>query len=166
MRQYNPRPIPINQGGFKMPNYPYSDDYMQYDFLMHRYVLTPQCVQEYLGVNLERYNSPNAVDAILRQISNKIYAYIHDYNVNNDLQDYIIAKTESGRRIIKEAMEQQFLYESAVGNVDVILSAEKRSFRIAPVAESVLLRIIPEIGTTILYTGCLRLNARYDDTRW
>ena len=145
-----------------MPNYPYSDDYMQYDYIMHRYVLTAKDVQENLGVNLDRFDSPNAVDAILRQISIKIYAFIHEYNIANDLQDYIIAKTETGRKIIKEAMEQQFLYESAVGNVDLILSADKRGFRIAPITESVLLRIIPEIGTTILYTGNLRLNTTFD----
>lgn len=149
-----------------MPNLPYSDDYMQYDYIMHRYVLTAKDVQENLGVNLDRFSSPNAVESILRQISIKIYAYIHDYNFNNDLQDYIIAKTLTGRKIIKEAMEQQFLYESAVGNVDIILSSEKRGFRIAPITESVLLRIIPEIGTTILYTGCLRLNANFDDSGW
>ena len=145
-----------------MPNYPYSDDYLQYDYIMHRYVLTAKDVQENLGVNLDRFDSPNAVDAILRQISIKIYAFIHEYNIANDLQDYIIAKTETGRKIIKEAMEQQFLYESAVGNVDLILSADKRGFRIAPITESVLLRIIPEIGTTILYTGNLRLNTTFD----
>ena len=145
-----------------MPNYPYSDDYMQYDYIMHRYVLTAKDVQENLGVNLDRFDSPNAVDAILRQIAVKIYAFIHEYNIANDFQDYIIAKTETGRKIIKEAMEQQFLYESAVGNVDLILSADKRGFRIAPITESVLLRIIPEIGTTILYTGNLRLNTTFD----
>lgn len=147
-----------------MPNYPYSDDFMTYDYTTHRYVLTAKGVEQNCGINLERYKTPNAVDAILRQISAKIYAYIHDYNVNNDFQDYIIAKTETGRRIIKEAMEQQFIYESAVGNVDIILSADKRGFRIAPITESALLRIIPEIGTTILYTGNYRLCATLDVT--
>lgn len=140
-----------------MPKYPYSDDFMTYDLYSHRYVLTPKNIEQNLGVNLSRFKTPNAVEALLKQVSAKVYAYIHDYNVNNDLQDYIIAKTESGRKIIREAMEQQFLYESAVGNVDIMLTADKRAFRIAPITESALLRIIPEIGTTILYTG--NLNA-------
>lgn len=148
-----------------MQNLPYSNDFLEYNYTTHRYRLTRAAVEQ-MGINLSRFKSPNAVEAILNQISAKIYAFIHDFNVDNDLQDYVIAKTETGRRIIQEAMEQQFIYESAVGNVDLVLSADKRGFRIAPITESVLLKIIPEIGAPIVYTGNLQTYINDNGAPW
>lgn len=34
-------------------NEPYSDAYMHYDELKHRYILTPKCVLDELGIDME-----------------------------------------------------------------------------------------------------------------
>ncbi len=34
-------------------NEPYSDAYMRYDELKHRYILTPKCVLDELGIDME-----------------------------------------------------------------------------------------------------------------
>lgn len=136
--------------------YPYSDRYMTFDEVSHRYILTVEDVFENLSINLsERINSENVRKRLLKHISNQIYNFIHSHNTNNDWQDYVIAKTESGRKIIKEAMEEQLIYFLTVGDLSRSLDKEERSIVIDEMAKECLLRTIPEIGTTILYTGRL-----------
>lgn len=135
---------------------PYDDKYMKFDFTTHRYVLTEEDSFDNLAINLsERIENENVRKRVLRTVSNQIYNFIHSHNTNNDWQDYIIAKTESGRAIIKEAMEEQLIYFLTAGNVSRSLDKEERSLAIDEMAKEVLLRTIPEIGTTILYTGAV-----------
>ena len=143
-----------------MNNYPYSDNFMVYDFENHRYVLTEKDVEENLGINLaSRSKNYKARERLLKQVSREIYAFIHEYTYSGcePIKDYIIATTKSGREKIKEAMEQQFDYIMRVGEVSKSTDAEKRSFKIDSIAKSILEEYIPELGTNLLYTGYLRL---------
>ncbi len=147
-------------------NYPYSDDYMIYDYKTHRYVLTAKDLADCFNEDLQKkFKDGKDVDPFLRQVSARMYSFIHRHNIHTLMQDYIIAKTASGREIIKEALEQQALYMLTVGDISRSLDANHRALNIDETAEDTLLRDIPEIGTTILYTGSLRFCTK-DATEW
>lgn len=134
--------------------FPKDDKYMKFDKASHRYVLTEADVFENLAINLsERVENENVRKRLLDYISKQVYNFIHTFNKANDWQDFIIAKTESGRAIIKEAMEEQLIYFLTVGDVSRSLNREERAFAIDEMCKQCLLKTIPEIGTTILYTG-------------
>jgi hypothetical protein len=120
---------------------------------------------ENLGIDIEaRLTVPNAIPALLNRISVKIYSFIHTHNVNNQLQDYIIAKTESGRRIIREAMEEQLIYFLTVGDLSRSVDEAERRLAIDQTAIDILLQPIPEIGCSILYCGklpCVKFEGEY-----
>lgn len=137
---------------------PYSDEYMFFDKATNRYVLTEKDVLETVGVNLSaRSKSEESKRAYLRLASTQIYNYIHKHNMNNELQDFIISHTETGRAIIKEAMEMQVLLFASAGNLSVLPDENMRRLSVDMNAVAVLERLIPELGTTILYTGNLRV---------
>jgi hypothetical protein len=137
---------------------PYSDEYMFFDKATNRYVLTEKDVLETVGINLSaRSKSEESKRAYLRLASTQIYNYIHKHNMNNELQDFIISHTETGRAIIKEAMEMQVLLFASAGNLSVLPDENMRRLSVDMNAVAVLERIIPELGTTILYTGNLRV---------
>ena len=147
-------------------NFPYSDEYMTYDYKTHRYVLTKKCMLEKYNENLQvKFKNEKDVEPFLRQVSTEIYSYIHSHNINTKMQDYILAKTESGREIIQEAMEQQALYMLTVGIISRSLDPTHRALRIDETANDTLLRDIPEIGTTILYAGNLCYRS-CDNSEW
>ena len=137
--------------------YPLTDDFMIFDNETQRYILTEKDVNINLGINiLERLKNPNTLKAILKQVSNQIYMFIHKHSNNNDLQDYVISHTEKGRKIIKEAMEQQLIYYLAVGDLSKSTDEKKRALAIDMVAQETLMQTIPEIRTSICYTGNIR----------
>ena len=134
--------------------YPYSDDRMTYDYETHRYILTEKSVLEELGINLaERSKNEVARANLLKLASAQVYRFIHEHNVANDFQDYIIAKTESGRKIIKEAMQHQLTYLMMVGDLSRSADINKRALWFDDNAKQVLYRPIPEIATSVCYTG-------------
>lgn len=134
--------------------YPHTDAYMVYDYKSHRYLLTEQDIEENLGINLaERNDNEVARRNLLNLCSQHVYNYIHSHNVSNAVQDYIIAKTATGRAIIKEAMEHQLVYIMTAGDLSRVPDVNLRALWFDEQAKQVLLKEIPEIGTTILYTG-------------
>lgn len=141
-----------------MLKYPYDDDYMTYDYNTHRYVLTLQDVKQNLGIDLENRTGAtfaNSIPTLLNKVSLKVYAFIHTHNVANKYQDYIIAKTEDGRRIIREAMEEQLTYLLTVGDVSRSLDVNERALAIDETTKQILLEPIREIGCSICYCGTL-----------
>ena len=147
-------------------NYPLIDQYMTYDFDSHRYVLEPKYIYDkYKFLLADDLQSSEMVKPFLDMISVQVYGFIHKHNINTMLQDYIIAKTKTGRRIIKEAMEQQFMLVASVGDVTRMLEEARRVNWLDISAENILGEIIPEIGTCILYTGNLRFYSD-DKTEW
>lgn len=134
--------------------YPLSDDFMIFNEQTNRYVLTEKDVLLNLGTNLsERVKDKNAINALLNLVSQHVYRFIHMHNIQNDFQDYIIAHTETGRIIVKEAMEQQLTYILTVGDLTRSTDEKKRMLWFDDLAKETLMRTIPEIGTTICYTG-------------
>ena len=124
--------------------YPYNDDNMIFNYVTHRYVLTEKGVRAYAAVSLgESFKSDvaNSITAFLNLASQQTYNIIHSYNVNTEVQDYIIATTKSGREMIQEAMINRLLF----------LLTERKIFDEA--FYSVITRILPEINTSICYSG-------------
>ena len=139
--------------------YPYSDEFMVYDYENHRYILTEKDVEVNLGISLSaRSKNANARAQVLKQVSRQIYSFIHDYSLTGSeiVKDYVIATTENGRKKIKEAMEQQLIYFLTVGDVSRTTDETKRKMRIDETAKSILEEYLPELGTNLLYTGKLR----------
>lgn len=136
--------------------YPLSDDYMTFNGNTGRYVITEKDVLENIGIDLSARSKSDIVkNAYLNLASIQIYNFIHKHNINNDLQDYIIANTKTGRKIIKEAMELQVLMFASAGNLAVLPDEKMRALSVDMNAAIILERVIPEIGTSILYTGKL-----------
>lgn len=140
--------------------YPYNDEYMIFDSDTNRYILTEKCVMDRIGLQLqEKVNERNAINQraainrILWQVSNAIYSYIHKFNYRTDIQDYIIAKVPSARKIIQSAMEEQLLYMSLKGDLSRSTDKEKRDMYIDETAKSMCEMRLPEIGIPIIYTG-------------
>ena len=86
--------------------------------------------------------------------------------MNNALQDFIIAKTKSGRDIIRRAMEQQLIYVISVGDLSRSPKESERKLWFDQNAADILEETIPEIGTTILYNGCGLCFRTCDATKW
>lgn len=135
-------------------NKPYDDDYMTYDELTGHYVLTPRFALERYGLELQEdvneRNSVNqqiAVQAILRQVSNIIYNFIHGFSVHNKRQDYIIATNPHMRHVIMQAMGEQLLYMSQVGDLSRSTDPEKRKLAVDENAQNIL------INSGICYCG-------------
>lgn len=136
--------------------YPFNDEYMIYDYDKHRYILTKDFVEEKLGINLsERSKNNVAILSLLDLVSIQVYKFIHEHNYDDEYQDMIIAKTKSGRKIIQEAMAQQFIYISVVGDLTKSTDLNKRKLWFDENAKSILERPLCEIGCSILYTGDL-----------
>lgn len=134
--------------------YPISDNYMTFNEKENRYVLTEQDIISNLGIDVnERLKNPDAVSSLLNQISIQVYRFIHQFNVDNAFQDYVIAHTEMGRKIIKSAMEEQFIYVMVNGDLSRSTDEKKRALWFDDNAKEILMQTIPEIRTHILYSG-------------
>lgn len=147
--------------------YPLTDEFMKYDYDTHRYVLTEKDVFENLGINLSaRVKNPTAVNSLLDRVSKQVYDYIHEYNANNTLQDFIIAVTESGRKIIKSAMEEQLIYIMTVGDLSRSTDLNKRALWFDENARRELSQPLCEIGCSIIYTGKLPHLRALQGVKW
>ena len=147
-------------------NLPYSDEYLVYDVKTHKYNVTKKAMlYKYNETMQAKFKDEKNIEPFLRQASLQVYSFIHAHNTNTLMQDYIIAKTESGRRIIQEAIENQVLYLLTVGNVSRSMDERHRAMYIDEMAREVLMQDIPEIGTTICYTGNLYFCS-CDKTEW
>lgn len=138
--------------------YPLSDKYVRYDYDTHRYVLTEADLFDNFNENLsEKFKDNKDIDPFLENISREIYNYIHKYSTEENLQDFIIAQTESGRKIIRQAMESQAIYEIRNGNLLYSANKDERELAFCPEIQDLLTKTLPEIGTPIVYCGRLRL---------
>lgn len=142
--------------------YPYNDDYMYFDSDSNRYVLTPKCLLDKFGVDLESVlserkavNAQVMVQAFLREVSDDIYDFIHEYNADTHKQDMLIAYVPSLRKIIQTAMEKQFLYNRLNGVLGFSAVKEEQDQAVCPKAVKALGQIVPELGFSILYTGVI-----------
>lgn len=150
---------------------PYNDERMTYDYYEHRYVLTPDHVRNELNIDLEsRLNTHGSANrstvavAYLKRVSREVYNFIYAHN-DQSLLEYLCAKSDTARRAICSAMEEQLLYWLANGDVALLPGVDSKrgtyadmrvikSATIAPNAQSVIRNtILPETNTTLIYAG-------------
>lgn len=145
--------------------YPFSDTYMTYSAINHRYVLTQQAAKDLCNIDLETQldmsalpNASNMADQYLDGVSTAIYQYIYSCASNMFAAEYDLAKESKLRNIIKEAMRYQLIYQVSNGdlhsasgvNIRTGQIMDRKSLRaasIAPLAETIL------INSGICYTG-------------
>ncbi len=139
---------------------PYSDDYLYYDEKTNRYMLTEKALVENVGLNIRArmsdtalVNPEVAIKSFNRTVSDMVYQFIHQHNVNNRAQDCLIATVPELRQIIQQAMEYQAVYVANVGNLYLSAKPEERAVAIDYLAQSVLGDVVPCLGYSILYTG-------------
>ena len=142
---------------------PYSDELLKYDESTNKYYLTEQAlIREGLPLRdrLAEGSAPSAeyiINGFLKRVTGVIYAYIHNYNADNEKQDYLISHLPSARTMIYNALINQAIY--MYHNGDLTLSKDRTDKEAAfdTVALSELNRTLPEIQCSILYTGAIRL---------
>lgn len=139
------------------------DDYMTYDYDLHRYVLTLKYATDVLGINLEgRVSSNRAVNAaavinnLLTEASDEVYEFLTSCNDTQTIA-YIIAISPTARKVIQKAMGKQVTYYASVGMLDYTASKDNHDIALAPKAKAELLSVtIPETGTVLGYCGQYR----------
>lgn len=155
--------------------YPFSDDMMIYDKVRHRYVLTEKGVEIATGIRLSLQvntalgETNNVVNYYLRLISDRIYNFIYSKADNERLLEYVMAKSETCRQMLFDAMIAQTVYFVVNGDISQFAGVniktgsvvDRRIIKtnaISPDAELILLNTdIPELnGNTVLYQS--RLN--------
>lgn len=152
---------------------------MYYDYDEHMYVLTADYVMKKTGVNLILLvNSPYitdqnvAVKNLLTDISRQIYSFVYSYNVPyNEYQEYLMAKSEMARELIRIALLKQLGYIIRNGKINEFVGTnvsfnqsnaatpleDMRGARsIHPEAIQTLSRPL-ENGEKLLYNGRYRL---------
>ena len=141
---------------------PYSDDYLHYDEQTAHYELTEKALIEKVGVNLRTrmaegalVSPETAIKSFTRTVSDMIYQFIHQHNVNNDRQDCLIATIPELRQIIQKAMEYQAIYVLNVGNLYLSTNPEERAIALDYLAQSVLGNTVRCLGISILYAGVI-----------
>lgn len=141
---------------------PYSDDYLFYDKNTGRYILTEKALTENVGIDLRARMGENAlvspevaIKSFTRTVSDMIYQFIHEHNVNNACQDRLIATIPQLRQIIQKAMEYQAIYVINVGNLYLSAKPEERKNAIDYLAQSILADTVPCLGVSILYSGVI-----------
>lgn len=132
---------------------------MIFDDVTGQYVLTEQALIRkgtFLRERMAKTRCPSpeyVINGILEDVSDMVYNYIHDFNIDNDRQDYIIANLNSARDIIENAMIKQAEYVIKEGNLYLSLDDNERSKAFSDQAHKILSRTIKEIGTSIIFTG-------------
>ena len=147
---------------------PYSDDYMTYDEAQNRYVLTEKAVLDEYGIDLsaEALDSGNliAVKSILRRVSKNVYNFIHGFSCQNETQDLMIARSESGRQMIQAALLEQFLYMRVNGDLSLSSNRDERMNAVSDDVREILERRLPEYcGYSVLYSGALPFRIEKDE---
>ena len=82
-----------------------------------------------------------------------IYDYLHDFSMDNDRQDALIASIPSLRAIIQKAMLQQAIYILKEGNLSLSVDEDKRRKAIDYSAIKILNTTVKELGAPITYAG-------------
>lgn len=141
-------------------NLPYSDNEMIYDLKKHRYILTVDYVRDVLGVDLNaEFNTNNTgnsvvvLTAFLDNASLEVYNYIYQHNDTRTLQ-YIIAKSESARAIVKEALSKQVIYTIFNGDLGFSSKKEEQDMSLNKYAKEILdSQEVDETDFTLTYCG-------------
>ena len=141
---------------------PYSDDYLFYDAGSGHYVLTEKALMEVYGIDVRAriaqtstVNPESVIRNFTRTVSDMVYQFIHEHNVDNCRQDFLIAHVPELRDIIQRAMGYQAVYVMNVGNLYLSAKPEERASAIDYLCQSVLNNVVPVLGVSILYGGVI-----------
>lgn len=136
--------------------YPYDDDYFKYDYDTHRYVLTSNAILDDLNMNMSSLNptesatKDNMSNVYLKRISDIIYRVIYRATTQPQYVEYLLAKCPSARNILKNAMEEQFLYMRARGDLSLYGNGAEA---ISPNVKDILEQPLTETGLSAVYRG-------------
>ena len=138
---------------------PYSDGMMEWDETTKRYYLTEEAMRAAgceLRANLSETlsSSPETViRGFLRRATQQIYAFIHRHNVQNDLQDKLLAHVPELRGILMEALTLQATYNYMSGDLSFSTDKGEREMKLQGEVEDILDTVIPSLGRSILFCG-------------
>ena len=139
--------------------YPYSDELMIWDEYEGRYMLTEEALNQ-RGMNIRarasrnKANVPdNVINGFIHLATEHIYNYIHEFSLNNERQDKLIATIPSARKIIYRALINQALFIYKNGDWHLSKEEYERDNAISPECIRALNTTIRELGSSILYTG-------------
>lgn len=139
---------------------PYSDDYMVFNKITGRYVLTEQAFIDF-GYNLRdqiieggMVAPENIIQGFFRTVSDMVYGYIHQFSADNMRQDRYISTLPSLREILMKAMLYQAAFVYLNGNLLLSIKPEERAAAIDKTCIDMLSQTAPEIKISILYAGC------------
>ena len=123
---------------------PYNDDFMTYDELSGRYIITEAGLKRkgiFLRARLERYRGIDCtvvINAFCETVANHVYTYMNDHSAN----PYRLAEVISGRADLRsvifraQAVQAKFVYFN--GDQTLSIKAEERTNYIAPLAAAAL----------------------------
>ena len=153
-----------------MTQIPYDNEYMTYDYRLHRYVLTDKAVLDILGENLNvmLVNSETVTkNAFLRKVTNTVYEYILSTSQSPDYIEYILAKDGHLRDMIQDMLISQVEYMLANGAVDsysginmakghyIDLDKIRNGRQVSMVVEQKANAILPTYGHCLRYACAL-----------
>lgn len=124
---------------------PYDTEYMTFNEMTGQYVLTAKAILDNLGIDLNvlAKDNGNGVNAFLKRVSYLTYRKLHEYGFD-EVQDMTVATTETGRKIIQEAMLEQAFYVKSVGDLSLSTKPEERKLYASDSLESIFDKVIPE----------------------
>lgn len=140
--------------------FPYDDEYMRFDEVKGRYILTRKCLLDNTGIDLmtrlKTRGSANVqatVNGFLDRISSLTYRFIDSHAINVIERHRIIAYCPSARPIMQEAMLSQALYVLTEGDLSLSAEKDKRAMWFDETAQQVLFTPLIETGYSLLYCG-------------
>lgn len=108
--------------------YPFSDQYLKYDYDRHIYVATPKYILEEFGINLSEVleatdvtNPADLPNIWLRRVSRYVYEYLYSVTFDRDWKEFLLAKDGNWRKFILYWIGEQALY--MLNNGDIGLQA-------------------------------------------
>ena len=138
--------------------YPYTDEYMRFDELSKRYVLTERALVS-IGIDVRAIvqsqggGAPTTIiNRACTRTSEMIYGYIHSFSCNNERQDVIVATVAPFRPIIYRALIQQAEYYFLVGDLSRSPDVAQRALAIDESAKETLATFVQGYGS-IIYAG-------------
>lgn len=135
------------------------DEYSVFDEFSGQWLLTPAAVLKFAAIDLyeelkDETNTETQVEVFLREISDEIYSYIHDFATNNEYQDMILGNYDEGRKLVMRAMLAQVKYVKSVGFLNWTTDEKKLTMTINETAKSILNRPLRCYGfRPITYCG-------------
>lgn len=139
--------------------FPYDDEYMRFDEIKRRYILTDKALLHNTGINLKtRLNAKGSanvqatINGFLDRVSALTYRFIYQHN-NPAMLQRLIATAPSARPIIQEAMLSQAVYMLTEGDLSLSQDKDKRAMWFDETAQITLLTPLRETGCSLLYCG-------------